>query len=292
MCPRPLAILSLAAAVSVSGCVAHCPETDASNKTFATRWGRFQSDWQPPHAQGRAVRYNTDSVDKPPVIVLHEFPALSASCLAFAEKLSARGFTVYVPVLFGNNKGRINVASSLQTIAELSASADWNVILSEHKHNAITDWLRLLCRDVSERHHQGKIGVIGMCLTGALPLTLMAEPCVAAPVIAQPTTPMFAFTPEAKKSLAISDAELATARRRQIDVFGIRYELDSVARKERFDTLHDNFSNRFKDHTIPRSTYEEHHLSRRSHATFTHCIGTPPARQAFEDLVSFLHDRL
>lgn len=287
---RLLVILELAAA-SLTGCVAHCPDTDASQETFAARWGRFQS-WQPPHAQGRTVRYITGSIDKPPVIVLHEFPALSANCLAFAEKLSRQGFTVYVPVLFGNTQGVSNAGAGLATIVELSASTEWKVTFSEHKHSAITDWLRLLCRDVSERHQQKKIGVIGMCLTGSFPVALMSEPCVAAPVVAQPSTPIFAFTPEARKSLGISEEELAAARRRGIDVFGIRYDLDRVSRKENFKTLHDNLGDHFIDHSIRPAAYKEHNLKRNSHATFTHCVETPPAREAFKELVSFLQDRL
>jgi hypothetical protein len=71
-----------------------------------------------------------------------------------------------------------------------------------------------ICRRISSAHDHRGIGVIGMCLTGALPIALMSDDCVVAPVIAQPSMPLFAFTPEGKRALGISLQELMTAVRR------------------------------------------------------------------------------
>lgn len=228
--------------------------------------------------------------------MLHEIPALSNKVLAFAERLSAQGFTVYVPVLFGNTKGKTSNLHNLATIAELGTSPNWNVVFGQHQHSPITDWLRLLCRDISAAHNNAGMGVIGMCLTGAFPVALMSEKCVVAPVECQPSLLIVAITPEGRRSLAISQRELSQAitgsRERDIDVFATRYGLDRIAKREKFKTLHDAFGDRFLDHTIPRSEYPKHRLKRNSHATLTHCVDTPPARQLFGEVVAFLHSKL
>ena len=37
----------------------------------------------------------------PPILILHEMPALTHECLDLADRLCARGYAVYLPLLFG-----------------------------------------------------------------------------------------------------------------------------------------------------------------------------------------------
>ena len=283
------AVVTMAAVLT--GCVAHCP-ADAPDAQFASLWSDFSHDWHPPRAQIREVRYFTKSLKRPPVLVLHEFPALSSQTLEFAKHLSSQGFSVYVPVLFGNRRGLTKGAAPLGTVVELATSPDWNVTVSQRRTSKISDELRLLCSDISERHGGAKIGVVGMCLTGALPIALMSEGCVAAPVVAQPSAPLLSLTANARASLSISDAELDAAAARGIDVLAVRYELDRISPKEKLDTLRAKLGRNLCAHVIGKEQYAPHKLSPKSHATFTQCTDTPPAREAFKKLVDFLKARI
>jgi hypothetical protein len=143
-----------------------------------------------------------------------------------------------------------------------------------------------------------------MCLTGVLPISLMSEKCVVAPVIAQPSIPLFCFTPEGKRAPGISATELEVAVKRakmeHLRVFGTRYEQDSIGTKERFETIKQAFGNDcFCDHTIRSSDYlreKKWGLNEKSHATLTFCYkdapDSYPPRRLFLDLVIFLKEQL
>jgi dienelactone hydrolase len=239
-----------------------------------------------------------------PVLVLHEYDHLSIHCLDFADRLSREGFTVYVPLLFGKADGRSGPAVTLGNTFELAASGQWHALLSEHKHQPITERLMKICRRISSAHDHRGIGVIGMCLTGALPIALMSDDCVVAPVVAQPSMPLFAFTPEGKRALGISHQELMTAVRRvqekHLVVFGTRYEDDTIGTRERFDVIRKAFGDCFSDHTIGRDQYlspgSSWGLKSTAHATLTLCYRDAPddypPRRLFVELVAFLKRRL
>jgi dienelactone hydrolase len=238
-----------------------------------------------------------------PVLVLHEYDHLSVACLRFAERLSREGFTVYVPVLFGKTDGKSGLGTTIATTLELFMSSDWHALFGEHQHQPITDSLAVICRKISADHQHRGIGVIGMCLTGALPISLLSENCVVAPVIAQPSIPLFCFTPEGKRAPGISPTELfaaaTRAKREHLQVFGTRYEKDSIGTKERFDSIHQAFGDDcFLDHTIAASDYLQPKwgLTDKAHATLTLCYKDGPddypPRHLFLDLVSFLKKHL
>lgn len=124
----------------------------------------------------------------PPVIVLHEMPALSPDLLELALRVSRKGYSVYVPLLWGGEKE--NAASKMLFIRralELRASPEW-VAGSADADRPILDRLESLCLAVSARHRNQRIGVIGNCVTGVFPLALAARvPKVVAPIASQPT---------------------------------------------------------------------------------------------------------
>jgi dienelactone hydrolase len=240
-----------------------------------------------------------------PVLVLHEYDHLSIFCLDFADRLSRAGFTVYVPLLFGKADGKSALGTTIRNTLEIGLSGKWHALFGEHEHQPITEWLGKVCRRISAEHEDRGIGVIGMCLSGALPIALMNEKCVVAPVMAQPSIPLFTLTPEAKRAPGISRVELECAVKRAKDqhlkVFGTRYEEDSIGRRERFETINDAFGHEyFEDHTI----YARDYLSRtknwgltdKAHATLTLCYRDGPdeypPRKIFLDVVKFLKEQL
>lgn len=111
-----------------------------------------------------------------PVLLLHEYDHLSAACLNFAIRLSRAGFTVYLPLLFGKADGQSGLGIILGTTAELAFSGQWHALFAEHQSQPITKSLGELCQTISSWHNRRGIAVIGMCLTGTLPISLMKQP--------------------------------------------------------------------------------------------------------------------
>jgi dienelactone hydrolase len=239
-----------------------------------------------------------------PVLVLHEYDHLSIACLNFAIRLSRAGFSVYDPLLFGKADGKTGLGTTLSTTAELACNGQWHALFAEHQSQPITKSLGELCDTISSWHHRRGIAVIGMCLTGALPITLMQRPCVVAPVIAQPSIPLFAITPEGKRAFGVSkedlDAAVKRAKEEHLRVFGTRYEEDTISPKERLEAIAAAFGKEyFCDHTIRATDYlrePKWDLTAKAHATLTLCYKDSPdnypPRRLFLDLVTFLKNQL
>ena len=99
-----------------------------------------------------------------------------------------------------------------------------------------------------------------MCLTGSLPVAMIAEDApILTAVVAQPSIPLLACTPEGERSLGISDDEINNAvrraRREHIRIFGTRYAEDQIGKRARFEHIQALFGENFEDHTIPASAY-------------------------------------
>jgi dienelactone hydrolase len=240
-----------------------------------------------------------------PVLLLHEYDHLSIFCLEFADRLSRAGFTVYLPLLFGKSDGKSGLGTTICNTLEIGFSGKWHALFGEHEHQPVTDWLGKVCRRISADHGYRGIGVIGMCLTGALPIALLNEPCVVAPVVAQPAIPLFPLTSEAKRATGISPAELENAVKRtksqHLKLFGTRYQEDSIGRIERFEAIKTAFGPAcFEDHTIAARDYlspsKNWGLTDKAHATLTLCYRDSPndypPRKLFLDLVDFLKMQL
>lgn len=121
----------------------------------------------------------------PSVLILHELPGLAMPCVRFAERLIDAGFRVHLPLLVG-------------APLRHAALANWRALcisvefarLEAGVHAPITDWLRALAADIADRAGDARIGVIGMCLTGAFVIPLFIEPTVATGVVSQPAIPL------------------------------------------------------------------------------------------------------
>jgi hypothetical protein len=235
--------------------------------------------------------YRRDPSSAPPTV-----------CLEFAERLSHAGFRVYVPLLFGKADGVGGTGTMITNTWELETSGEWYTLFAEHKRQPITTWLCALAKRISENHGGRRIAVIGMCLTGSLPVAMIGEdaPMLTA-VVAQPSIPLLACTPEGERSIGISDDEINNAVRRarseHIRIFGTRYEDDQIGKRARFEHIKTLLGENFEDHTIPASAYlskEASHwgLKPTAHATLTLCyrVGPEdyPPRKLYLDLVAFL----
>lgn len=212
-----------------------------------------------------------DGTAKPPVLLLHELTGLTPGTLAYAEELS-NDFTVYVPLLFGE-QGTVSLASGLwaywfRGTGEFFPGGEWG--LPTQGSTPIVDWLRAAVQNIGERHDpRQRIGVIGNCMTGPIPLALLDNPRVGAAVVAQPALPMrFWWYSEAdKKSLGLSTDDLNTAKQSPAKIYGLRFERDCVADRAKHLTLRQEFGDRFLDGEIPASEYQLDGKPMNAHST-------------------------
>ena len=224
---------------------------------------------------------------KPTVLLLHELTGLTPGTLAYAEDLS-KDFTVYVPLLFGK-KGTFSPASGLwaywfRGMTEFGPGGEWGV--PTQGSAPIVSWLRGVVQTIGNRHAQEPIGIIGNCMTGPLPIALLDHPRVGAVVVAQPALPMRFWwqTDEDKQSLGLSPEDLLIARQSSAKIYGLRFETDCMADREKQTTLRREFGNRFLDGEIPASEYQPDGKPVNAHSTL---IGSwrerAPSGQASRD---------
>jgi dienelactone hydrolase len=237
--------------------------------------------------------------DGPPVIVMHELPGLSPAAIRFGRRLNAAGFTVYLPLLFGEPgqddwRASYRMLCVSQEFARLAAGVS----------GPIVDWLRALANDVSARHGNAKIGVIGMCLTGAFAISLILERCVAAPVAAQPGVPFSALYRAVglgrgpwMSQLNIADRDLHDAARRAdsdgVSLLAARFEKDRICPAERLDRLAAVFGSRLIRHELAGgSAFDPPHATLTVEFEKAPDNPSEPTHQFFSTVVSFLSSHL
>lgn len=190
------AIAAIVLVSGLSGCATHhcgyaagaAPET-SFKKIDASKTG------------GKYVVYATKTKG-PPVLLLHEVNGLSPGSLDLALELEQLGYQVYMPLLFGCY-GQDNSANGFKTI--WASGSRWK---SSDRNDAgpIRQDMHDVTEKICEWHPNQRLTVIGNCLTGALPLELLADfPAVNTAVVCQPALPLFPVSSEARRALALPD---------------------------------------------------------------------------------------
>jgi dienelactone hydrolase len=175
----------------------------------------------------------------PAVVLIHELPGMSVECVDLAARLADEGFTIYMPLLFGEPLQNYGTKP-------LFWGCVWKEFdfLGRRAERPVTGFLRALARRAAAET-KGKVGAIGMCFTGCFALTMLLDEEVVAPVLSQPSPPSMS-----KAALGLRGGELANAKRRvkdeKIPVLAFRFEGDSLCKSERFETLRAEFGDAFK----------------------------------------------
>jgi dienelactone hydrolase len=183
----------------------------------------------------------------PGVIIIHEFPGIEDSLVAFAQEVIDEGFTVMLPRLFGTPGAGLSFANIAGDVGQFCVRREFSVF-ARGRTSPVAVWLRALARRLHEDVGGDGIGVIGMCFTGGFALAMMAGAPVIAPVIAEPSLPAGVGLPRNAKArgadLGLSPSDLDAVRSGGCEVLGLHYRADP-ATGTRFDTLRRELGDRF-----------------------------------------------
>jgi len=235
----------------------------------------------------------------PAVVVMHEMPGINPHVARFARWVRDAGFTVYMPSMFGRDGHQPTADEGAAVFQKTCASAEFRAF-ERGGSSPITQWLRALATLAHEECGGPGVGAIGMCFTGNFALTMMLEPAMLAPVLAEPALPL-----EDWGGLEISPADLGTVRarmeRENLTVHGYRFEGDHFCRAERFAAYAQALGDRFVPHVLPDSAantdvppFVEKHIVTPHSVVTVHLIDEAgqPTVAARDEILEFFRMRL
>ena len=229
----------------------------------------------------------------PAVIVMTEMPGISPHVARFARWVRDAGFTVWMPSLFGEPGRPLSVGYALKSMVKGCISAEFRAFAA-NASSPVTQWLRALAAHAHPLCGGKGVGAIGMCFTGNFALSMMLEPAMLAPVLSQPSLPMFQ-----KGGMHIAPDELAAVKarleREDLTVLGYRFAGDSFCRAERFAAYQEALGDRFKATVLPDSAANPDAPMKNPHSVVTlHLIDeqNQPTRRAVDEILAFFATRL
>jgi len=187
----------------------------------------------------------------PAVIVMAEMPGISPHVARFARWVRDAAFTVYMPSLFGRDGAVPRADEGTEVFQRACVNAEFNALVGG-RSSPVTTWLRALARHAHQECGGPGVGAIGMCFTGNFALTMMLEPSMLAPVLAQPSLPL-----KEPAGLEIAPDEIAAVRerldRKDLTVLAYRFKGDKFCRAERFAAYAAALGDRFLQRELPDS---------------------------------------
>jgi dienelactone hydrolase len=232
----------------------------------------------------------------PAVIIVHEMPGITPQVEAFARRVADDGFTVFLPELFGKTLRSLSAASFASAFAEVCVARTFH-LFSRGGVGPILDEMRALCRIAELRCAGRGVGVLGMCLTGNFALALALEPCVRAPVLAQPALPF--AVPGLADALAVPEAHGAAGGQRLIAedrvLLGVRFTGDPLCPGSRFERLRAGLGDRFEGIEIDSAPGNLAGHRRLAHSPLTNdLVDEPgqPTRAALDRVLAFFEENL
>jgi len=233
----------------------------------------------------------------PGVLILHELPGMSPKCIELAELVMEQEYTVYLPLLFGD-PGQFSMGKGLLSLIRLCVTKEFTC-LSTNGPSRISNWLRALCRRAKSECGGKGVGAIGMCMTGNIIISLMLDDSVMAPVMSQPSFPIWSIgfpglaSKEARKrALAVPDEDVKLAAERakasNVPLLAYRFASDTHVPAERFVSLREAFGPCLRGREIPTGAANPGNIRDGSHCVLTeHFVNTPghPTRQALDEIL-------
>ncbi|HYD96846.1 MAG TPA: dienelactone hydrolase family protein [Noviherbaspirillum sp.] len=204
----------------------------------------------------------------PAVIVMTEMPGISPQVARFSRWVRDAGFTVYMPSLFGRDGAVPTVEEGRAVLQRACVSAEFRAFAA-NASSPVTVWLRALARLAHQECGGPGVGAIGMCFTGNFALTMMLDPAMLAPVLAQPSLPF-----NDPGGIEMAPDELAAVRRRldqeDLTVLAYRFDGDRICTAQRFAAYSRALGERFVARVLPDSA-----ASRELSPFFEKVVGCP-----------------
>jgi dienelactone hydrolase len=232
----------------------------------------------------------------PGVVVMHEIPGITPQVAAFARRVAADGFRVYLPHLFGEPGRPISNGYLFGQMARACISREF-AVLASRQASPLTEWLRALCRQAHGECGGPGVGAVGMCITGNFALALMVDETVMAPVLSQPSLP-FGLTAAQRGALHVSDEQLAVVKQRAAGgctVLGLKFTHDPLCPPQRFATLRRELGAGFESIEIDSGPGNPYGLTRRAHSVLTTDLvdeAGHPTRAALDRVLGLFRERL
>ncbi len=230
------------------------------------------------------------------VIVIHEVPGITPKVQEFAEKVVARGHTVFMPSLVGTPGKAPGVPYLAQSMLKVCVAKEFTNWALNSTSPAI-GFLRALAKDVHAECGGPGVGAVGMCFSGGFALAMMVDDTVVAPVLSQPSMP-FAVGKARSADLGLDDADLARVKERAAngcDVLALRFSGDKLVPDARWASLEASLGERFIAVTLDSSPGNPHGHRKAAHSVLTEDLddrdGTP-TRAALDQVLDFFDTKL
>ena len=228
----------------------------------------------------------------PAVIVMSEMPGIYSGVARFARRVRDAGFTVWMPQLFGKPGHPPTMGYALGSMVRGCISREFRAFAA-NESSPVTVWLRALAAHAHPLSGGKGVGAIGMCFTGNFALSMMLEPAVRAPVLSQPSLPMFRAG-----GMHIAPDELARVKERlereNLTVRAYRFEGDPFCKAARFEAYQQALGSRFEGRVLPDSAARKG-MGMPPHSVVTlHLIDREgePTRAALDEILAFFAERL
>jgi len=229
----------------------------------------------------------------PAVVVMTEMPGIHPLVGRFARWVRDAGFTVWMPSLFGTDGKPVSLGYGLGSMVRGCISREFRAFAA-NESGPVVDWLRALSAHAFSVSGGKGVGAIGMCFTGNFALSMMLEPSMLAPVLAQPSLPI-----GQKGGMHIAPDELSQVKarmeREDLTVMAYRFEGDAFCRRERFQAYEDALGDRFIGRVLPDASANPDSPMKNPHSVFTgHLIDREgePTRVALDEVLAFFNHRL
>jgi dienelactone hydrolase len=232
----------------------------------------------------------------PAVIVIHEMPGITPEVAGFARRVVARGYSVWMPSLFGTPGKPMSVGYTVRSLFGGCVAREFATLAIDRTSPAI-GWLRALAAKAHAECGGPGVGAVGMCFTGGFALGMMVDESMLAPVLSQPSLP-FPLGKARKAAPGVSPADMKIVKERAAHgacVMGLRFTGDLSSPGERFETFRRELGDAFIGIEIDSSPGNAAGIGKRAHSVLTHeLVDEPghPTRIALDRVLAFFDERL
>jgi dienelactone hydrolase len=226
---------------------------------------------------GMTVYAKGEATD-PPILLMHEIPGLIPETVRLGDQLVDRHYRVYMPLFFGKFGTR-----PIGTLRQLLVCAGPNFNCYSTSPSPVLRKLELLRNRIAETHKNQKMAIIGMCLTGGMPVGLVNKD-VGAIVLSQPALPL-PLTASLRRSLGV---DVKPALGSDIPILAVHFEKDCLAPDERFTSLESIRGKRLVVHGIKTTNPKAHSVL----TVEGQHSNDPEVKAAIQHVFDFIDDHL